>query len=741
MRTRWTLILLAAVAALGAYIYFVESEGPTTSELSERKENVFARFDRDSVDRISLTREGKTVDLEKKDGKWRVVRPVRARADDGAVDGLLSAIEFSSRDRTINAKGARKRSEFGLKAPRVRGSFRSRGTVHRFQVGAEDSTGEGIYLAVDDEPAVYVVGKDFYDSVAKELSDLRDKRVAEVRLSKVKSLAIRGGERDVRLRKSSGGWNLEAPFTGRASRSKVEDVLRAVENLRAERFVADGARDLGSYGLDPAWRTLRLEIEGGSPVTLGIGAPCGDEGAQESSDSGKRHVTLEGSRSVVCAASGLYASISRDPAELRDKRLVSTRDEDVAAVVLEGRGSKVRIKRHEGGFRLVEPQEAPADTDAVKRLLSELRSLEATEFLPAGDLGARGLDPAGITVTVERDDGGGKEVVRLGSRDGETAFARRGDEEQVLRIPARALELAAVDALRFRPRRIVNDDVLDAVAMRAEAGGVRQELKKTEGVWRLERPIALRADSLTTRDVARRVAELTAERWVADRDDGSHGLSTPRLRLWVKFEGQGDEEEPEEDEADGGELPARPTARLREYTLVVGSATDGGYFARLEGPGGGDAVFVVAASVVEDAERPLADRNLFQIDETDIARMTVERVAGRVELTRSGEGWKKGSAEMPRDEITPLLDKLASVRAMKAVGFGAAPANAALGSPAIRVSIHRAEHEEGEPDDVTIAIGATSGAGADAGYYARRADVDATFIIPKEIVDTLLGLF
>lgn len=736
MRTRSTLILAAVVAALGTWIYLVESEGPTTSELEERKQNVFAAFDRDKVEALELTHEGRTVKLAKKGGKWAVVRPVATGADQGTVDSVLSAVEFLTKTRTIDADDAKKkRADFGLDRPRVKGTFRIRGRAYSFSVGGPDSTGDGVYLAVGGDEHVYVVAKDFHDSVAKGLGDLRDKRIVDVRASKAKAVTIRGGAAEARLRKSEGVWHLETPVRGRASKAKVEEIVRGMESLRADRFVADGAGDLAQYGLDPAWRSAKVEVEGGSPVTLLVGSVCDAEVEGESEDAGRRHVSREGSGTVACARSDLWATLEADPRTLRDKRLVTTRDEDVTKVELAAKGRKVRLERDGDDYRLVEPTKAPADRDAVARLLSELRSLEATEFAAAEALGDKGLDPPAVTVTIERD--GGREVLAIGTRDGDSAWVRRGDEPEVLRAPGRVVELATVDALRFRPRRIVNDDALEAVSLKVQAGGTREEAGKTEGVWRLSHPVAFRADSLATRDVVRRVAELTVERWVAERAEPGHGLASPRLRLTVKFERQGEDDDQGDADADAG--PARPRERVREYTLVVGAQTDGGHFARLEGPGGGDAVFVVSTALVDDALAPLVDRNLFQIDEASLASMTIEQGGTRVELVHEGEGWKKAGTAVPRERIAALLDKLASVRALRAVGFGPAAPAAALGSPVLRVTLVRREPEEGEPDRVEMAFGAVSGEGADAGHFARRADVDATLLVPKDFVDAFTG--
>jgi hypothetical protein len=455
---------------------------------------------------------------------------------------------------------------------------------------------------------------------------------------------------------------------------------------------------------------------------------CDAEVEGESEDSGRRHVMREGSRTVACARSDLWPLLEADPRGLRDKRLVSTRDEDVKSIELAVKGRTVKIERDGDDFRLVQPSKAPADRDAVTRMLSELRSLEATEFAAADSLGARGLEPPVTTVTIARE--GASEVLQVGNREGDSAWVRRGDEPEIMKAPARVVELVVADALRFRPRQVVHDDPLEATWLKIQAGGTTQELRKVEGTWRVTHPVELRADSLATRDFVRRLAELSAERWVAERAEGSHGLANPRVRVTIKFETS--EAAAEDGEADAG---ARPRERVREYVLAIGAATEGGAFAKLSGPGGGDAVFVVPTALVDDALAPLLDRNLFQIDEASLASMTIEKGGTRVELVHDDSGWKKGGTAVPRERIAPLLDQLASMRALRAVGFGPAVATAGLASPVLRLTLVRREPEQGEPDRIEMAVGALQGEGADAGHFARRADVDATFVVPKEFVD------
>jgi hypothetical protein len=148
----------------------------------------------------------------------------------------------------------------------------------------------------------------------------------------------------------------------------------------------------------------------------------------------------------------------------------------------------------------------------------------------------------------------------------------------------------------------------------------------------------------------------------------------------------------------------------------------------------------VASGLVDDAIAPLLDRNLFQLDEASLASITIAKGATRLEIVQDGGKWKHAGTEVPRETLAPIFDKLASVRALRVVGFGAAPPAAGLGSPVLTVTLVRRSPEEGEPDQVEMVFGAVTGEGADAGHYARRGDVDATLIAPSAFVETLSGL-
>ncbi len=92
-----TWIAFAVAAALGAYIYFVESK--REDKPGEKvKERVFA-FDKSKVEGLSLAATGQQeVTLAREASGWRMTAPVAVAADAGEADSLVSSLETLESD-------------------------------------------------------------------------------------------------------------------------------------------------------------------------------------------------------------------------------------------------------------------------------------------------------------------------------------------------------------------------------------------------------------------------------------------------------------------------------------------------------------------------------------------------------------------------------------------------------------------------------------------------------------------
>ena len=117
---RSTLVLLVVALALGAYIYFVESDRPP-SGTPDALEAVFD-VDSDDIDSLSVTAgNGDRTVIEKDGDRWRIVEPFPVNVDVTEVVSLSSSLANLEMQRVV--AGARGR-------PRA-GGVRARRAPHR----------------------------------------------------------------------------------------------------------------------------------------------------------------------------------------------------------------------------------------------------------------------------------------------------------------------------------------------------------------------------------------------------------------------------------------------------------------------------------------------------------------------------------------------------------------------------------------------------------------------------------
>ena len=113
MRPRNTLLLLLVLAALGAYVYWVE----LPHEKREAEQKQLLTFEKDKVASITLEYPDHQIALARDaDKHWRLVKPIEAPADDTAANNLVTAVADAKITRTLDDV-ADKLASYGLAPP------------------------------------------------------------------------------------------------------------------------------------------------------------------------------------------------------------------------------------------------------------------------------------------------------------------------------------------------------------------------------------------------------------------------------------------------------------------------------------------------------------------------------------------------------------------------------------------------------------------------------------------------
>lgn len=445
-RVRSTLVLLVVAVALGAYVYFVESERPPAGT-ADALEAVFD-VDADDIDSLSVTaRNGDRTVVEKDDDRWRLVEPFPVNVDVTRVVSLSSSLANLEIQRVVaEPEDAPDLEPFGLAAPGIEVGFGTTdGTDERLLIGDRSPGDDDLYATVAGSNRVFLISG-FLDTTFDQTTfDLRDKSILDVTRNQVDSIAVSGPDLAVRLRKTEDEWALVEPIAARADLGVTDGLvgrLATGQMAAIEQETAD-ADALGPYGLEDPRLTVTLGL-GSSTATLLLGgtSPAGTVYARDAARG-----------MVFTVDESLAAELEQGVDEYRRKNLFAFRPFNASAVEIDRQGERWTFALEPAGteegtdaWRRTAPDAGDVERSDMDDLLAKLSNLRAESFEASRE--GVGFDAPAAIVTVTFDDDN-QERVTVG-RVGDDVFAVNGDEPGAARLNTRSWEdaIAALDPLR-----------------------------------------------------------------------------------------------------------------------------------------------------------------------------------------------------------------------------------------------------------------------------------------------------
>jgi hypothetical protein len=718
-------LVVLAIGTAG-YAYFVDRGRVSDADRAARRTDVFPSFRVDQVRKIELVHGSETLALARDaaagaDGQsaWTMVQPRRDPADPSAVDALLRELEMAPRVRDVNeADGV------GLDAPRVRGSLTVGQVTYRFVVGADALTPEGAaYMRLDGE-GTFVVERTLKVQLLRGADAYRERSLVPYGANDVARLELTApGVARVTLERRGTAFRVDGQGGLRASRAALDHLFGALADARAESFVDDAAAERAMASIV---RTVVITPRDASRpgTTLVVGGACPSEDPELRAD--VVVVRTAPSRAAACVAGGVADALAATAASLVDDSPLMAHADEIEEVRLEpaagsGAGPVVDLARRAGGWHERAPDEReipPGEADSTNALVDALagaRALDVRRAAPGERFTVR------ARATILRTGGGASEVVEVTAPDAlGVALARRIDDGAIL-------ALARGVARRFEPHPIalsagpvwrspVDPGAVVAVDDGCSHGPARLELDG--GVWKAR---GVAADNLSAGDLVEAFARAKADAWVAESDDGTFGFGREGSCAVTLV------------------LPSSGREPGRRLGLVFGAPGEGGVYARAsDGPG----VFVASAVLRELASHPPVDRGPFRLDLASWTRVSIERGAARIALSRARDGGGPleragGDAGVPEK----LESALAGLRAECALHTGPATSDEGFDRPTLEIDAvvsAGAGGDDGAAGALHIEIGAPTRDGTTEGYFARAAGVDATFLVSRAAVNAVL---
>ncbi|HET9358274.1 MAG TPA: DUF4340 domain-containing protein [Vicinamibacterales bacterium] len=429
-----TIALVLVLAGLVGYIYFVDSkEDPGSSD----REKVFGTVTADEIEEIQVkSADGENSRLQKSDGKWQLVEPVKAAADEGEASSLASSLASLEVNRVVDENAAAL-AEYGLEPARLEVAFKKKGDANeqRVLIGEKTPTGGDLYARAKDSKRVFLIPAYLDASFNKNTFALRDRRILSFDRNAVDGLAVTSGSNKVQLTKTGSEWRLSSPIAARADFAAVEGALERLSSTQMQGIVDQEGGNLAKYGLTKPTGSI-VVAAGSTRATLTLG-----------STDNSLLFARDGSRPMVfTVAPVLKDDVIRSVGDFRRKDLFDARAFTATRVELKRGAETVTLEKSKGEKGDVW-RAAGKDVESGKAddLLTKLTGLRAQSY----DAQAHAsLKTPALVVTIGFDEKK-QETVTFG-RSQKDVYASRSDEPGAAKLEASGLDevIKALDALK-----------------------------------------------------------------------------------------------------------------------------------------------------------------------------------------------------------------------------------------------------------------------------------------------------
>jgi hypothetical protein len=400
------------------------------------------------VRRITLKTPAGEMDLEKKSDHWDIIKPLRARADDGKVGDLISQIT-SARIQQFVADDRGDLRPYGLAEPRgsitlfneaekkdqkveIGESIKVFGREDKgqtLQIGSvPEKEKDQIYVRFAPRGSVYTLPKKTEEILNTKPADLRDNHLVRIDTNILDRITIDvPGKAKTVLARKDGNWIIATRNNMPADSGAVQRLIDTLQNERVTRFVDDVASDLPKYGLDKPQTQLTFSSfasENTAESKAGEQAFAGIAFGKSEGDNVYARLTEE--PFVVAVRRGLLDQISRDPLQWQELSIFKFKPEQIhrLSVTTEKELSLERNKDKQWHWLKGSGDINQAN---VQSLLNTLSSLHAVRWLGA-TMPQQGLEkPQLVLAFTTSPDNKTSHKLSVGAQDNDGTWRARVD--------------------------------------------------------------------------------------------------------------------------------------------------------------------------------------------------------------------------------------------------------------------------------------------------------------------------
>ncbi|MBL8797013.1 MAG: DUF4340 domain-containing protein [Planctomycetia bacterium] len=721
--------------------------------LEALRDSRLARFQTGDVQRVELKYKDVDLVLVKKDGKFRLEKPVDTDAESSKVNELLDKLaQAEAKGVDVIDKGAAKEYELEPPAGTVAltieeetkkpdGEKEKKTRVLKFQVGKHAGDQKKLYLTVDDWPRINAVADDLLKLVERPALAYRGRSVFDLAGKPIEQIEVQRGDEKYALKLTDGKWNLTAPVAAEADAEKARKLADDLKDLNVVEYVTDTPKDEDLeklYGLAKPALSVTLQPGGDAkPLTLQVG--------KQRDGKPEYFARLAGVPRVFVVDKAVRDQLDQPSLALRPTQLWQLSPGDIAAVrIKKGEEPEYTLQRELAAWKLTGPFDATVRKEEAEGILAPLARLKADKFAAhhVKDVKDTGLDKPRVVVTLreaapeDAKDKAKERVLLLGNpvaqQEPPAYYAKLADSDAVFILPEQVFETVDRSALDLLDRQLLSLDIKGLEQLRGVGPQGTVVLERKDNGWQATAgELKFTPDRRKAESIAGVWALLRADRFAAygaKVDWAKYGLEKPAFTVTVALK------------------PADPKDKSTTHALALGGPVEGSpqqRYAKLDDRPG---VFVLDRAYVEDLNwttLDLVDRTLLDLDGKAVSALLRKMGDQELEITKTGDQWRivKPEAQLADGPaLDRLLQQLGRLRATRIAAYPAKDVKMfGLDDPAAIITLRQGDGEGKK--DVVLKIGEVADMGPQTAgdRFALVEGGDKVGVLPGALVRLLVA--
>jgi hypothetical protein len=237
--------------------YLEATFNKTTFDLRDK---TILKVDREKADRLDVQAGDKTLAFAKQSGEWRITAPFAARADFGAVEGILGRLNTAPMKSIVAAevKDPKDLVQYGLDKPAATVRVGTGSSQAGLAIGKPAAEGT-VYARDLSRPMVFTVESGLADDLKKPADEFRVKDLFDARAFNTTRIEVVRQGQTLAFERDKDAWKQVTPAAKAADAAKVDALLTALTNTRATGFETN----IAATGLDAPEIAVTIKFEDG----------------------------------------------------------------------------------------------------------------------------------------------------------------------------------------------------------------------------------------------------------------------------------------------------------------------------------------------------------------------------------------------------------------------------------------------------------------------------------------------